>query len=135
MRPVARGHAHRARARELGEYAGLADLLSAPVRDLAHGQQRQLEIGMALAGRPRLILFDEPAAGLSAAERADLVAILEDLPRQFTFVIIEHDLEVALRVADHVTVLDQGRFFAEGTPAEIEADPRVQAIYLGEADG
>ncbi|WP_372892880.1 ABC transporter ATP-binding protein [Rhodosalinus sp.] len=135
MRPAARDHAHRVRARELGEYVGLARLLAAPVADLAHGQQRQLEIGMALAGRPRLVLFDEPAAGLSAAERGDLVGILEDLPRQFTFVIIEHDLEVALRVADRVTVLDQGRFFAEGTPEEIEADPRVQAIYLGEGDG
>lgn len=135
MRPVGRDHAHMARARELGAYVGLGDLLSAPVADLAHGQQRQLEIGMALAGRPRLILFDEPAAGLSAAERGALVAILEDLPRQVTFVIIEHDLEVALRVADRVTVLDQGRFFAEGTPAEIESDPRVQAIYLGEGHG
>jgi len=135
MHPVRRGHAHRVRARELGEYVGLADQLSAPVADLAHGQQRQLEIAMALAGRPRLILFDEPAAGLSAAERGELVGILTDLPRQLTFVIIEHDLEVALRVADHVTVLDQGRHFADGPPAAIEADPRVQAIYLGEADG
>jgi branched-chain amino acid transport system ATP-binding protein len=135
MRPVARDHAHLVRARELGEYVGLAERLTAPVADLAHGQQRQLEIGMALAGRPRLILFDEPAAGLSAAERGELVRILEDLPRQFTLVLIEHDLEVALRVADRVTVFDQGRFFAEGTPEEIEADPRVQAIYLGEDDG
>jgi branched-chain amino acid transport system ATP-binding protein len=135
LRPAGPDHAHAVRARELADYVGLGALGGATVSELAHGQQRQLEIAMALAGRPRLILFDEPAAGLSAAERDRLVTILEDLPRAFTFVIIEHDLDVALRVADRVTVLDQGRLFAEGSPAEIEADRRVQAIYLGEGDG
>lgn len=135
LRPVGAGHAHAVRARELADYVGLGDLADTPASDLAHGQQRQLEIAMSLAGRPRLILFDEPAAGLSAAERQRLVTILEDLPRAFTFVIIEHDLDVALRVAERVTVLDQGRLFADGSPAEIEADRRVQAIYLGEGDG
>jgi len=102
-----------------------------PVSSLSHGQQRQLEIGMALAGAPRLILFDEPAAGLSPAERAELVALLNALPRHIGFIIIEHDLDIALRVVQRVTVMHNGRVLKEGTPAEIENDPQVQAIYMG----
>ena len=104
-----------------------------PVASLSHGQQRQLEIGMALAGAPRLILFDEPAAGLSPAERRELVALLAALPRHMSFVLIEHDLEIALRVVDRVTVMHNGRLLKEGTPAEIENDPEVQEIYMGRA--
>lgn len=135
LRAIGRRHPLRERAAELARHVGLEDRLRAPVEGLSHGQQRQLEIAMALAGRPRVILFDEPAAGLSASERGRLVEILEALPRSLAFVIIEHDLDVALRVADRVTVLDQGRPLARGTPDEIEADPRVQAIYVGEAQG
>ena len=86
---------------------------------------------MALAGAPRLILFDEPAAGLSPAERRELVAILDALPPHIGFIIIEHDLDVALRVVDQVTVMHNGRMLKHGTPEEIEDDPEVQAIYLG----
>jgi branched-chain amino acid transport system ATP-binding protein len=106
----------------------LADRL---VSSLSHGQQRQLEIGMALAGAPRLILFDEPAAGLSPAERAELVALLRSLPSHMGFILIEHDLDIALRVVERVTVMHNGRILKEGTPAEIEGDPEVQAIYMG----
>ena len=98
---------------------------------LSHGRQRQLEIALALAGAPRFILFDEPAAGLSPAERRDLVAILNALPSHVGFIIIEHDLDVALRVSEYVSMMHNGRIFKEGTPAEIEADPQVQEIYLG----
>ena len=98
---------------------------------LSHGQQRQLEIGMALAGAPRLILFDEPAAGLSPAERRELVGILTSLPPHMGFVLIEHDLDIALRVVDSVTVLHNGRVLKHGTPGEIEDDAQVQAIYMG----
>lgn len=105
------------------------------VGTLSHGQQRQLEIAMALAGAPRFILFDEPAAGLSPTERRDLVAILNALPKHIGFIIIEHDLDVALRVADYVSMMHNGRVFKEGTPAEIEADPEVQEIYLGGKHG
>ena len=98
---------------------------------LSHGQQRQLEIGMALAGAPRLILFDEPAAGLSPGERRDLVAILKALPPHMGFVLIEHDLDIALRVVDRVTVLHNGRVLKHGSPGEIESDAEVQAIYMG----
>jgi len=101
------------------------------VADLAHGQQRQLEIGMALAGAPRLILFDEPAAGLSPAERRELVALLRALPAHMSFVLIEHDLDIALRVVERVTVMHNGRVLKHGTPDEIENDAEVQAIYMG----
>ena len=105
------------------------------VAELSHGQQRQLEIGMALAGAPRLILLDEPAAGLSPAERGDLIAILTGLPPHIGFIIIEHDLDVALRVAERVTMMHNGRIFLTGTPAEMESDTRVQEIYLRGAHG
>jgi branched-chain amino acid transport system ATP-binding protein len=105
------------------------------VASLSHGQQRQLEIALALAGAPRFILFDEPAAGLSPAERRDLVHILTSLPSHIGYIIIEHDLDVALRVSERVTMMHNGRIFKEGTPAEIENDPEVQEIYLGGGHG
>ena len=101
------------------------------VSSLSHGQQRQLEIGMALAGAPRMILFDEPAAGLSPVERRELVLLLNAFPEHMGFVLIEHDLEIALRVVDRVTVMHDGKVLKHGTPSEIENDADVQAIYLG----
>ena len=101
------------------------------VGELAHGQQRQLEIALALAGAPRFILFDEPAAGLSPPERRDLVTILNALPTHIGFIIIEHDLDVALRVSGYVSMMHNGRLLKEGTPEDIEADKEVQEIYLG----
>jgi branched-chain amino acid transport system ATP-binding protein len=118
--------------RELLERVRLTHEATSPVAALSHGQQRQLEIGMALAGAPRLILFDEPAAGLSPGERAELVALLRDLPAHIGFVLIEHDLDIALRVVDRVTVLHNARVLKHGSPAEIENDAEVQAIYMGE---
>jgi branched-chain amino acid transport system ATP-binding protein len=102
---------------------------------LSHGEQRQLEIALALAGAPRFILFDEPAAGLSPAERGSLVEILNSLPSHIGYIIIEHDLDVALKVSTYVTMMHNGRMFKEGTPEEIENDPQVQAIYLGGVHG
>jgi branched-chain amino acid transport system ATP-binding protein len=116
---------------DLLERVRLSRVADAPVSSLSHGQQRQLEIGMALAGAPRLILFDEPAAGLSPAERAELVALLTSLPAHIGFIIIEHDLDIALRVVQRVTVMHNGRILKHGTPAEIENDAEVQAIYMG----
>lgn len=89
---------------------------------------------MALAGAPRFILFDEPAAGLSPTERTDLVEILVGLPSHMGFIIIEHDMDVALRVAESVTMMHNGRIFKDGTPEEIESDVEVQALYLGHGD-
>ncbi|WP_232818423.1 ABC transporter ATP-binding protein [Elioraea thermophila] len=123
------------RTAELIEAVHLTPARDRLVSELSYGQQRQLEIALALAGAPRLILFDEPAAGLSPAERRELVEILTTLPRHIGFVIIEHDMDVALRVAESVTMLHNGRVFKEGAPDEIEDDPEVQALYLGGAHG
>jgi len=122
-------------AHEMMHAAHLDRLARVPVADLPHGQQRQLEIGMALAGAPRFILFDEPAAGLSPGERRELIEILDALPRHIGFIIIEHDLDVALRVVERVTVMHNGALYKEGTPREIQDDPDVQRIYLGEGHG
>lgn len=113
----------------------LDDVKDRPVSELSYGQQRQLEIALALAGAPRLILLDEPAAGLSPTERTDLIEILQSLPEHMGFIIIEHDMDVALRVAESVTMMHNGRIFKEGTPDEIENDPEVQELYLGNAHG
>jgi branched-chain amino acid transport system ATP-binding protein len=105
------------------------------VAELGYGQQRQLEIALALAGAPRFILFDEPAAGLSPTERSELVEILASLPSHIGYIIIEHDMDVALRVVESVTMMHNGRVFKEGAPQEIEADPEVQELYLGGGHG
>jgi branched-chain amino acid transport system ATP-binding protein len=131
MRRPGPGHASQLATDELLERTRLAHLAGEAVANLAHGQQRQLEIGMALAGAPRLILFDEPAAGLSPAERRELVALLRSLPSHMSFVLIEHDLDIALRVVEKVTVMHNGRVLTSGTPEQIENDAQVQAIYMG----
>ncbi|MBP5858352.1 ABC transporter ATP-binding protein [Marivibrio halodurans] len=122
-------------AKELAHTVRLDHLADTPVSELAYGQQRQLEIGMALSGAPRFILFDEPAAGLSSVERRELIQILQALPRHIGYIIIEHDLDVALRVVDRVTIMHNGRLFKHGSPEEIETDPEVQRIYLGGGHG
>jgi branched-chain amino acid transport system ATP-binding protein len=125
------GHASRRATEDLLQRARLGPIADELVANLAHGQQRQLEIGMALAGAPRLILFDEPAAGLSPAERRELVLLLRSLPAHMSYVLIEHDLDIALRVVDYVTVMHNGRVLKSGTPEQIENDAQVQAIYMG----
>ena len=124
-------HASRRVTEDLLDRVRLSHLAGTPVAALSHGQQRQLEIGMALAGAPRLILFDEPAAGLSPAERRELVALLGAFPPHMGYVLIEHDLDIALRVAERVTVMHNGSVLRHGTPDEIQNDTQVQAIYLG----
>jgi branched-chain amino acid transport system ATP-binding protein len=122
-------------AHQLAHAVRLDQVADQLVSNLAHGQQRQLEIGMALAGAPRFILFDEPAAGLSPPERRELVQLLGALPEHIGFIIIEHDLDVALRVVESVTVMHNAKIFKHGTPAEIQRDPDVQRIYLGGRHG
>jgi branched-chain amino acid transport system ATP-binding protein len=124
-----------AQARTIANAVHLEDILETPISVLSHGQQRQLEIALALSGAPRFILFDEPAAGLSPSERTDLVEILNALPAHIGYIIIEHDLDVALRVSTYVTMMHNGRIFKEGAPQEIENDSAVQAIYLGAGHG
>jgi branched-chain amino acid transport system ATP-binding protein len=130
VRPRA-SHASRVATQDLLERVRLAPVADVLVASLSHGQQRQLEIGMALAGAPRLILFDEPAAGLSPAERRELVLLLTAFPAHMGFILIEHDLDVALRVVERVTIMHNGHVLKHGTPAEIENDAEVQAIYMG----
>lgn len=131
LRRTGAGHTSTRATQDLLERARLTHIADTRVADLAHGQQRQLEIGMALAGAPRLILFDEPAAGLSPAERRELVTLLTSLPAHMSFVLIEHDLDIALRVVERVTVMHNGRVLRTGSPSEIENDAQVQAIYMG----
>lgn len=116
----------------LGEAVGLADRIDDAAEALSHGERRQLEVAMALAADPVVILLDEPAAGLSPSERSLLVELLLGLDEHVALVLVEHDMEVALTVADRVIVLESGRVIASGTPDEIEADPVVRAVYLGE---
>ena len=110
---------------------GLAARAGATVRNLSHGEQRQLEIGLALAGRPRVLLLDEPTAGLSPAESASMARLLGRLDPAITVLIIEHDMDIALEIARHVTVLHYGRVIADGTREAVRADPTVREIYLG----
>jgi branched-chain amino acid transport system ATP-binding protein len=121
----------RERARELAEAVGLGGRLDALVGSLSHGEQRQLEVGMARGGNPRLMMLDEPAAGLSPGERAALTELLLALDPSITLILIEHDMDVALRVAERVTMMHDGRVVIEGTPAEIRANTLVHDLYLG----
>jgi branched-chain amino acid transport system ATP-binding protein len=102
-------------------------------RDLPYGKQRLVEIALALATKPRILLLDEPAAGIPAGESAELFAAIAALPRDVTILFIEHDMELVFRFAERITVLVGGKVLTEGTPAEIAADPRVREVYLGEA--
>lgn len=121
----------RTKAREAGARVWLADSLDSMVSDLSHGQQRQLEIGIALVTNPDLIMLDEPASGLSRGERERLIELLLDLPTDVTMLLIEHDMDVALKVSDRVVVMADGLTVAAGTPEEIRQNPLVHAIYLG----
>ncbi len=101
------------------------------VKNLSYGEQRQIEVIMALATRPRLLLLDEPTAGLSAAESAQVVSMIKKLPREITIILIEHDMDVAFEIADKITVLHFGTILAEGPSGEIKGNPKVTEIYLG----
>ncbi len=109
----------------------LSDRTRAPVGDLSYGEQRQLELALSLAAEPRLLLLDEPAAGLSPAERTMVGDIIRALSRDLTLILIEHDMDLALGLVDRVTCLHEGRVLTEGTPDAIRRDARVQEVYLG----
>ncbi|RYG08088.1 MAG: ATP-binding cassette domain-containing protein, partial [Burkholderiales bacterium] len=117
--------------RALAERVRLAHRLGVMVNELSHGQRRQLEVGMALACKPRLLMLDEPAAGLSPAERPELNALLRSLPPDLTLILIEHDMDVALPIADIVTVMKDGEVMVEEPPERIVDHPLVHEIYLG----
>ncbi len=103
-------------------------------RNLAYGKQRLVEIALALATKPKVLLLDEPAAGIPSAESAELFEVIAKLPRDVTILFIEHDMGLVFRFAERITVLVGGRVLTEGTPEEIAVDPRVKEVYLGEAE-
>jgi branched-chain amino acid transport system ATP-binding protein len=119
------------KAQELLERWGLAEQAGTQVRALSYGEQRQVELILALAGSPKLLLLDEPTAGLSAAETATVSAIIKALSRDMAILVIEHDMDVAFELADRITVLHLGRVLAEGIGEEIRKNPEVAEIYLG----
>jgi branched-chain amino acid transport system ATP-binding protein len=121
----------RERARELAGLVGLQARTGTLVGSLSHGEQRQLEVGMARATEPQLMLLDEPASGLSRGERVALTDLLLELDPKITLILIEHDMDVALRVAQSVTMMHDGRKIVEGTPDEIRANSLVHELYLG----
>jgi branched-chain amino acid transport system ATP-binding protein len=123
------------RVRSLLVDVGLAGRADTPVAALSHGERRQVEVAVALACRPRLLLLDEPAAGMSPAESARLVGLLRSLPESVTVVIVEHDLDVVFALATSVTVLHLGRVLLTGTPDEVRASAAVQEAYLGTGRG
>jgi branched-chain amino acid transport system ATP-binding protein len=110
----------------------IADDALVPVKELPYGKQRLVEIAIALALRPNVLLLDEPAAGVPSAESAVILDVIEQLPAGIAVLIIEHDMALVFRFAQRITVLVQGSVLVEGTPAEIAADARVREVYLGE---
>ena len=121
------------RVDEVLELTGLNGKAQRLVGELAHGDQRAAEIAMALALKPRLLLLDEPTAGMGDQETYEIASLIRRLHRDshHTIVLIEHDMRLIFHLADRITVLDQGRLLAEGTPQEIAANDAVQAAYLG----
>jgi branched-chain amino acid transport system ATP-binding protein len=134
LRPVVlrrRDSELRERAAELARIVGLEGREHTLVGSLSHGEQRQLEIGMARGSNPALMMLDEPASGLSRGERVALTELLLQLDPAITLILIEHDMDVALRVAERVTMMYEGRVIVEGTPDEIRANQTVHDLYLG----
>ena len=118
----------------LGEL-GLRERQATPARDLSYGEQRQLEVAVALACRPRLLLLDEPTAGMSPVETAHMIELVRRLPREITLLIIEHDMDVVFAIADRIVVLHYGELLAEGPPEVVRNNPEVLAVYLGTGHG
>jgi branched-chain amino acid transport system ATP-binding protein len=129
--PSKRDTEMRESARVMAGAVGLGERVDDLVSELSHGEQRQLEVGMARAANPKLMMLDEPAAGLSRAERVKLTELLLALDPSITLILIEHDMDVALRVAQWVTMMHDGRVIVEGTPDEIRANETVHQLYLG----
>jgi branched-chain amino acid transport system ATP-binding protein len=121
-----------AQARDALRRVGLEHIAQRPLADTSYGERRRVEIAMALAQNPKLVLLDEPFAGLSIDERQDVRKLLIAIPREVTIVMIEHDMDVALDLADRITLLHFGEVIVEGTRAEVVADSRTREVYLGE---
>jgi branched-chain amino acid transport system ATP-binding protein len=110
---------------------GLADKANQAAREISHGEQRQLELAIALAASPRVLLLDEPAAGLSPEETRSMVQLVRSLKGRYTIVLIEHKIDIIMSVSDRISVMHFGSLIAEGTPPEIQRHPEVRRAYLG----
>ncbi len=121
-----------AAGREALKRVGLDHIAKRPLAQTSYGERRRVEIAMALAQNPKVLLLDEPFAGLSIDERQDVRKLLQAIPREVTIVMIEHDMDTALDLADRITLLHFGEVIVEGTRAEVVADPRTREVYLGE---
>ena len=119
-----------AKAEEVLEAVGLLSKANELAANLSHGEQRNLEVGIALATEPQLLCLDEPTAGMSAAETQDTMALVRSIAKNLTILIVEHDMQVVMELAHRITVLHYGEILAEGTPAEIQQNPRVLEVYL-----
>ena len=133
--PLTRRRAEIDEAYDLLERLNLADVCSRVTHELAYGKQRLLEVALALAVKPRVLLLDEPAAGVPEGESDEMLAVLAELPRDISVLLIEHDMSLVFRFAERITVLVAGAELVSGTPAEIAADERVQEVYLGKNHG
>ncbi len=133
LRPAGHRRAEIEEAFSLLEPLGLANEAMRPVTELAYGRQRMIEIAMALALKPQVLLLDEPAAGVPPGETGAIIDTIERLPAGIAVLFIEHDMELVFRVAKRITVLVQGAVLVEGPPAQIAADPKVREVYLGES--
>jgi branched-chain amino acid transport system ATP-binding protein len=131
--PLGRERAAIEEALALLQRLQIADVMDQPAGTLPYGKRRLLELALALACRPRVLLLDEPAAGVARAEREEILAVVEALPREVSLLLIEHDMDLVFRLADRIAVLVNGALLALGTPGEVAADPRVRDAYLGES--
>jgi branched-chain amino acid transport system ATP-binding protein len=120
-----------AAAREAAQLAGLQDWLDQTAGLLSHGQKRQLEIAMCLASDPKVLLLDEPLAGMGAEETDRMLTLLEKLRQDHAILLVEHDMDAVFRIADQITVMVNGSVIASGTPEEVRNNAEVQAAYLG----
>ena len=130
-RRLATDRAANARAEVIAEQTGLTDYLKTTVSSLSYGARRQLEVGLALIGQPKILLLDEPAAGMSAGETDRMLGLISSLPRDLTILIVEHDMDLVFAHADCITVLNYGQVLFQGTPAEVRSSALVQETYLG----
>jgi branched-chain amino acid transport system ATP-binding protein len=116
---------------EILERLGLRKWADVPAGQLSHGDQRHLEIGMTLATGPELLMLDEPTSGMSPAEAAQTMDLIKDLSREFTIMLIEHNMDLVMNISDRIVVLNFGRKIAEGSPEEVAENPEVRRVYLG----
>jgi branched-chain amino acid transport system ATP-binding protein len=132
FQPLANHHGIHAEARRVLGLVNLEHLSRRPIGEIAYGEKRRVEIALALAQKPKLLLLDEPLAGLSREERATVKDLIAGIPREVTVVMIEHDMDTALDLAERITVLHYGSVIVEGTRAEVVADPKTREVYLGD---